>query len=363
MTEARSAGLSAGPRGRRLLLELTREADPEVGRLMGDLSYNAALASGASITRFGWDEHGTPFTDTSRQPVPVDHTIDDLAARVRGVGTLDPEAGALEEALRRSVDAAAYWQPLDGDDLVAAEPAVRAALDEIGHGLAAHPSAAWWRRVRTPEQWAVEFDPIDDGAPFDPAAGAAAAWSVDTREEERRAAAERPVDPAANWSGTWWSFPTGAPASTGLLPSGVPAGIPMLEDGFGATRAVAVPVRGGGRTFEIVGADDWVELCRRHPLQATASRRHDWYRATGRDGGWLLPDWGAVAQEWDAVHLTAWAYLTAAGRAIEVDDGWASVIAGWGPDQTYWLGGRVREVEGPRVHLRADDVEDRIVWR
>ena len=42
-----------------------------------------------------------------------------------------------------------------------------AALAEMGAGLDAHPDAAWWRRERTVEQWAVEVDPSVDGAPFD----------------------------------------------------------------------------------------------------------------------------------------------------------------------------------------------------
>lgn len=67
----------------------------------------------------------------------------------------------------------------------------------------------------------------------------------------------------------------------------------------------------------------------------------------------MLPDWTRVAQEWDAVHLTGLAYLTAATREIEVDAEYSSVIGGWGPDETYWLTGLVREVEGARVHWQA----------
>lgn len=124
---------------------------------------------------------------------------------------------------------------------------------------------------------------------------------------------------------------------------------------------MAIPVRGGGRALEIRDADDWAELCRRHPLEVTASRRHDWYRTTGRDRRWLLPDWSRVAEEGDAVHLTGWAYLTAATREIVIDDEHSSVIGGWGPDETYWLSGLVREVEGPRVHWLADAPEG--PWR
>lgn len=114
-------------------------------------------------------------------------------------------------------------------------------------------------------------------------------------------------------------------------------------------------------TYEVRNADDWAELCRRYPFEVTASRGHDWYRVTGRAGRWLLPDWGRVAQEWDAVHLTAWAYLTAATREIRVDDEYASVIGGWAPDETYWLTGRVRETGERRVRWSARDPEG--PWR
>ena len=51
----------------------------------------------------------------------------------------------------------------------------------------------------------------------------------------------------------------------------------------------------------------------------------------------MVPDWPEVAQEYDAVHLTVSGYLTTAGRAVPVSDGVASVLAGWGPDETWWL--------------------------
>ena len=105
----------------------------------------------------------------------------------------------------------------------------------------------------------------------------------------------------------------------------------------------------GARVYEIDGADAWAALCRAYPLEVTEQKRHDWYRTTGRDGRWLLPDWAAVAVDHDAVHLTAAAYLTTAGTAVPVpvDDGVASVIAGWNPDETYWLSDDARpEADG-----------------
>lgn len=343
--------LLTGPRGRRLCLQLACEASDDVRLLLHDLAYNADVAAGAAVVRFGWNDDGSTFE--TRGQVETSATTAALADAIRAVGAFTPTADDLHAAMLRAVDSARYWQEPDGEDTIAADAAVCASLAAIAGAVAALPETAWWSRDRTADQWAVEFDPSGDGAPFDAAPDGAQKWRASTVAEEARARAERPSDVTANFSGTWWSHPWGCPHTTGALPTGVPAGIPFVEDGLGWTHAVAVPVRGAGRTFEIRTAHDWTDLCRRFPIEVTASRRHDWYRVTGRDGRWLLPDWTRVAQEWDAVHLTGLAYLTAATREIEVDAEYSSVIGGWGPDETYWLTGLVREVEGARVHWQA----------
>ena len=91
------------------------------------------------------------------------------------------------------------------------------------------------------------------------------------------------------------------------------------------------------RVHEIRHADDWAELCRRFPLEVTASRRHDWYRATGRVGDWVIPDWTSVGEHFDGVHLSVAAYLQTAGAVVPVEEDSASLIAGWNPDETWWF--------------------------
>jgi hypothetical protein len=121
-----------------------------------------------------------------------------------------------------------------------------------------------------------------------------------------------------------------------------PAGLRLIEDSLGWDRATVHPVAvpDGSRILELDGPEAWSELCRRYPLDVTASRRHDWYRTTGRGQGvWVQPNWAAVARDADAVHLTVAGYLTTAGRAVPVRDGVASVLAGWDPDATFWLTG------------------------
>ncbi|QAY61822.1 hypothetical protein ET475_11065 [Microbacterium protaetiae] len=261
----------------------------------------------------------------------------------------------LDAALAASVDGARYWQEPSGEDVLAALPEVVDALRPLAEAVAQHPPA-WWTADRRTEQWAIEWrDPGDSASLERNPASALQKWKRETLAEERRAERERPREPTANWSGTWWSTPGGLVPTTGVTDAREPVGLRHVEDSPGWNIATAIPVRGVGRTHEIHRAEDWAQLCRRFPLEVTASRRHDWYRTTGRDGRWLIPDWQRVAQEWDAVHLSAFGYVHAATRAIPIDDEYASVVAGWGPDVTVWLTDTVREWEGERIVWRRDD--------
>ena len=81
---------------------------------------------------------------------------------------------------------------------------------------------------------------------------------------------------------------------------------------------------------------DWVRLVSAYPMEVTASRQHDWRRAAGATGCLLQPDYRAASRDWDAVHVSVRGYLTTAMRALPVD-GATTVLAGWSPDETWWL--------------------------
>jgi hypothetical protein len=53
------------------------------------------------------------------------------------------------------------------------------------------------------------------------------------------------------------------------------------------------------RTFQITRPGDWVALLARYPLDVSKSRRHGWWRVTGRAGRWLIPDNAAAAADYD----------------------------------------------------------------
>ena len=78
------------------------------------------------------------------------------------------------------------------------------------------------------------------------------------------------------------------------------------------------------RVFEINGPSDWHELCVR-------------YQARGTEDDRLVPNWGAVSEEWDGVHLTLGGLLTTEQGRYESPAGW-TMLESWQAEQTYWLG-------------------------
>lgn len=338
-----------GPRGRRLCLSYLIELAPDIRSAVVWTSHRLDPHPG-TIIRFSTD--GSSVDNAEPDPT---YTEADIAALIRQADltpqTPDAVRTAVRDALRDSIDSARYWQEPDGADVLAALPDVRQALARVAEHIAAAlpdpiaPAAS--------DQWAIQWVHPNESTPIPQHPSALlAAWTREQREAERRASADRRTDPTAGYSGEWWSIPTDL---LGTRPRQLDA-LEFVEDAFTWDVATAVPVHGTGRILEIDTADAWANLCRRFPMEVTASRRHDWYRVTGRDGRWLIPDWERVAEEWDAVHLTTLAYLTAATRLIIIDDEYATVIGGWAPDATIWLGDTAGERDEPREEwTRAPD--------
>ena len=357
----RAADLLAGPRGRRLLLEFAVSVGSDaLGAAVSEVS--AALDPQRNrIARYvRYDRHGdaTDSPDTASEhalrepasPATVAHLLADLPAPLP-----DPTPELLRKYLYESMDAARYWCASDGDDILAADPAVRAALAPVAEHLAASSLTDWWWSAPDlDDQWSVTWG--EDATPFpeippEKRAANLRAWGAHVREGEQRhsGSLDRRRGPKNAVSSEWWSMPLWkVPTTTRSWPDGAgdPVGALFVEDrwedDYCATRFTPPP---DARVLEITGGPDWAALCRDFSLEVTWSHRRDWWEVTGRDsreaGRWLIPDWSAVADTWDAVHLTVAGYLNAATRCIPVRtaDGQdaASVIAGWGPDVTYWL--------------------------
>jgi hypothetical protein len=354
------ADLLSGPRGRRMCLAMAltpTSAPSEVEEALIEAvfyaSYNLDPGRGASRTLFG-PGAGEPT------PMPSPAEVARLLDAVPLPGCAE---AALLEALAVAVDTAMYWQEPSGEDVLVASPEMRSALLRVADAIApAVATARWGDPMDIREQWTVTFEDVTGvGSIADRTAQEILdRWRPLQLEEETAARRDRPVDPAASWSGSWWSRPAlGLLSSTRTLPGQSPMGLRFVEDGLGWERATIerVQVPGDARIFEIDGITAWADLVRRYPMDVSAGRRHDWYRVTGRSGSWAIPDWSEVRHDFDAVHLTVAGYLSTAGRAVPVDEERSTVLAGWDPDSTYWLSDIARSASTRRDwHLdRADD--------
>ncbi len=274
------------------------------------------------------------------------------SALVAALGEVDPaplstwaDPVSFTGAVGDSVDRAMYWQPPDEQDVIAAEPAIVHALRPVAAAIARAPGAQWWttpldadaQRYVSLHGTAAAAEPPETTS----AARKLSEWRGTTVADDERARLERPADPAAPYGGAWWSAPadSGLPRTTRALPDGVAAEMLWEEDSLGQEAATvwSTRVRSGARIFEVTGPAAWLDLVRRYPLDVTWGRRHEWYQVTGRDGRWLVPDWQAVSQDFEAVHLTVLGYLRTATRALHVDAETATMLAGWSPDGAFWL--------------------------
>jgi hypothetical protein len=322
--------LLAGPRGRRMCLELARgddsEQSPEQERLRSVLFYVEAARSTTSV-RYVLFTSGDDTSDGDNdEPEWPEPTTEQVAAALDAVSPVTTDALALMRALVASVDSARPWQDPDTIDLLLTETPMAGPLRRIAERIAASDAAQWLAEPIADEQWIVDFEEPDDRRPVPPFP------SIPDALEEWRA--ER-IDA----SGSWWVFPPWPVPMTSRARAGLgPIGLWAVEDSFGwhaasVTRAV---IPAGARVYEVTDAESWASLCRSYPLELVDSSG-EWRLCTGWEGRWVLPDWPLVARDIDAVHLTGAAYLAAAETAIPVSGDRASTITGWAPDHTYWL--------------------------
>ncbi|NYI40932.1 hypothetical protein [Demequina lutea] len=338
--------LLAGPRGRGLLVHLFDDVAIRTLRMRADsaagLGASSMLYMSASVTpgvrglvdRVRTGRHRVHAEREMRRPVvPAEMAQAIVAAPLPSVSP-----AALVEALGRTVDDAKPWQPSDGNEAVLASAEVRAALTALAERVAETAFARAWAAPAQPEQWVL--DRKDDrlgSEPIPAPAAALAAWREAVEAEERAAVKRR--EKGQSYGGPWWSNPPGyLTHSTSAWREFGPVGLYLEEDSFGPMAADATPVGAPPeKTYEITGAVAWARLCREYPLDVTATREVLWNHSVGHSDVWVIPDWQAMAADWDAVHLTIAGYLAAATTRIDVSDGRASAIAGWGPDETVWL--------------------------
>lgn len=327
-----ASALLEGPRGRRPCLELATMLDSDTRLAVFSAAH--ALASGSGIVMLASRSEGNG---------PPTASVEDVAEALAAATWPALRPRDLLVALDRAVASARYWQEPDGEDVLASTPVVRAALAPVAELIAGSLHTGWWSEPCAPSaQWSVVWH--EDGRPDLERAGASRTWrggmprSWPTRRApgEMRLRIRGRTSPARGGQ----RRRRRCRARPGPCAALDPSGCGWSRTPWESATVRRVPVAGGSGVIEIDGPEAWAGLCRRFPLDVTASRRHDWYRTTGRgEGTWVQPNWASVAREADAVHVSVAAYLTTAGRALPVADGVSTVLAGWDPDATIWLTG------------------------
>ncbi|GAA3555734.1 hypothetical protein GCM10022197_08640 [Microlunatus spumicola] len=338
--ERRIASLLAGPRGRHVCAAVGVQVAPDLG----------------------W-----PFRPTDRA---------DAATFVHGLAAVDPsrvaalqDPSALVDALGTAVDSAAYWQEPAGLDDLLGRPDVVGALRSVARGLVSAPAAAWWWEPLAPEvqsivRWCEPGRRRAEAPELTGTVERLRRWRHGTVAGEAEAQGW-PTSYETGVSGEWWSTPVAVNITTTSLRLGrLPAvQLELVEDAMGWERARVAPVAvlPDRSVYEIGGPSDWTDLVDRYPLEVDRSRRHDWWLATGGRGPWQIPDWYAVSQDHDAVHLTVAGYLAAAGRALPTRGG-QTVLAGFDPGLAYWLTDSLGRAESATTWRRVALEDDEHRW-
>jgi hypothetical protein len=140
----------------------------------------------------------------------------------------------------------------------------------------------------------------------------------------------------------------------------------------------ALPVSPAARVWHIHRPADWVELVDAYPRPATTAygwelpgqnqHRTDVQALMDIPGQrgvrasvlrHLVPDWPAVARDYDGVHLSWAGYLTTEGFIADLADGATTMLRYWFSERTLWLAdvfGQPRPLGAPRLSGRVDSL-------
>ena len=194
---------------------------------------------------------------------------------------------------------------------------------DLARELFEHPATAWW------------FDDVDLEAQ---------AWlsihgtpdkfiyGVSPNPSEWR----RPQNPSRPWE-RYAQKPFGNQSTSTLYAAFLTSELVAMEERVGDYRCEfplawwSMRILEDVRVFEIHGPSDWHELCVTYPTRGTEDDR-------------LAPNWGAISEEWDGVHLSLGGLLTTEQNRFESASGW-SMLDFWHAEQTFWLRSMNVEVE------------------
>ncbi|MDI9895668.1 hypothetical protein QM797_13160 [Rhodococcus sp. IEGM 1381] len=349
----------------------TTDLDAEVGVERSDTTLDyATLVLASPRGRFFCANLGYLCSADERAANPYrPYTLADAVEVLQGVDVAalaELSESEVLDPLGFATDWARYWQPPDEEDIWLATPQAVAALRPIASAMWASAATQWWsdgvdtscqRMVAHPYS-ADEFP--ESALPYRSESAGLDLWRAHVLEDEERYRAWRIERPDNRIGGEWWSIPSPSSAlETTRARERLGALELLLEEdssGCGEARVWPVTVRGNPRVYEIRTPADWARLVDTYPLAVPESKRSDWFETTGEYRDWFIPDWVAVANDFDAVHLTMLGYLTTPGIVIPLTHNrGATVLAGWNPDTTWWLNTDCVYAEDEPVLWRRDD--------
>jgi hypothetical protein len=137
-----------------------------------------------------------------------------------------------------------------------------------------------------------------------------------------------------------------------------------------------LPVQPGVRLWTVDRPSDWVRLVETYPKVAVGAHSgwellgpnqhyEDTDRLTGVEGQHaartavsrhVLPDWSAVAQDFDGVDLSWAGFLTSEGFVADLPSGGVTMLRYWGSERTLWL----HDVFGQPEPLPAPELSGRM---
>lgn len=177
-------------------------------------------------------------------------------------------------------------------------------LRPLARAILARPEAAWWF---APVDRRAQLIAVHPHAPI-PAGGVPTSW-------ERYA--QKPA----------WGLVTST-AFNGI--SAMLVGADACVGDLGPLRLPAarelLVVPAHARVYEVDGPRAWRRLCLTYPAPEPG----------GLAGGLVVPDFLAVARDWDAVHLSMGGLLTSDQIRLDGPEG-ATELLGWDAESTVWL--------------------------
>ncbi len=209
--------------------------------------------------------------------------------------------------------------------------------------VAAVAPYGWWEPVERSDQrlllWDGQPEIVGDGIETFVREGVDRARA----ENEAGLVRHRPRRGKRNVGAAWWSAPGFAPLTwtTRNVPPLPSSALLAFFDTFRpfeptGARVFALEIDPSARVYEVNEPEDWRRLVGEFPMDVTGTHDGEWRRWGDVTGPWSLPDWEAVTERYDGVHVSVGGYVASCGLALRVGNAY-TMLSAWIPDATFWL--------------------------